>query len=98
MISIVIPFYRQIDNINLILKALERQSYQDFEITLAEDEHNEASKKHVLALIDQSPLDVSYIRQTENVGFTKTKIFNKAICYHLYHKKGYEELYKKAVI
>jgi len=39
MISVIISFYKAPDNLELLLLALERQSFDEFEVIVAEDDN-----------------------------------------------------------
>lgn len=78
-VSVIIATYRQPRNITLILQALIKQRNKHFEVIIADDDHNAHTKRYYLQLLRECPLELKYIRQTEDVGFTKTKVLNKAI-------------------
>jgi glycosyltransferase involved in cell wall biosynthesis len=62
----------------MILAALERQSFHDFEVIIADD----GSRKDVVAMINDimtaSPLHIQHVWH-DDIGFRKTKILNDAI-------------------
>ena len=77
-ISLIISFYNKIDYLKLILAALERQSFKDFEIIIADDGSRDDVVAEIKAIISDSPLSIQHLWH-EDAGFRKTKIFNKAI-------------------
>lgn len=77
-LSVVISFYNKIDNLRLLLAALERQSFRDFEVIIADDGSGSAVVNEVGQIIISSPLSLQHIWH-EDLGFRKTKILNQAI-------------------
>ena len=43
-VTLIIPFYNKLDKLNLVFAALERQTFRDFEVIIADD----GSKKDVV--------------------------------------------------
>ena len=78
MISLIISFYKRYDFLELILQSLDKQSYNNFEVIIAEDNNdpltvdfiNEARKIHSYMIL--------HISQ-EDIGFRKTRILNSAV-------------------
>jgi GT2 family glycosyltransferase len=78
MISLIIPFYKRPDFIELVFQAVERQSYRDFEVIVAEDDNAEET----LLLLEKARqlymFPIKHVSQ-EDIGFRKTKILNAAV-------------------
>lgn len=77
-VSIIISVYNKIDWLQLVLAGLERQSFKDFEVIIADDGSN---KKFIDALNtykDNSGLTIRHFWH-EDKGFRKTRILNKCI-------------------
>jgi glycosyltransferase involved in cell wall biosynthesis len=76
--SVVISFYNKIDYLRRILAALERQTFKDFEVIVADD----GSKPDVVAEVKElqktSPFPILHVWH-EDLGFRKTMILNTAI-------------------
>ena len=76
--SLVVSFYNNLEFLELILAALEIQSFSDFEVIIADD----GSSAHVLEMlsdtIERSPLSIQHVWH-EDKGFRKTTILNRAI-------------------
>ncbi len=76
--SLIISFYNRIEYLRIILAALERQTFRDFEVIVADD----GSRTEVVAEIEviklRSPIDIQHLWH-EDLGFRKTIILNKAI-------------------
>jgi cellulose synthase/poly-beta-1,6-N-acetylglucosamine synthase-like glycosyltransferase len=78
MISVVISFYKRLDFLELILLSLDKQSYKDFEIIIAEDDNDPMTVEflsRVRYLYKYNILHVSH----EDKGFRKTRILNMAV-------------------
>jgi cellulose synthase/poly-beta-1,6-N-acetylglucosamine synthase-like glycosyltransferase len=78
MISLIVSFYKRTDFLELVLQAVARQSYRDFEVVVSED--NNAAE--TLLFLDEARRRYSYpIKHVsqEDVGFRKTKILNAAV-------------------
>lgn len=78
-VSIIIAFYKNTAALELIIKALALQTYQRFEVIIAEDDNNKITKEFIDALIHSSPIHIKHVYQLEDAGFRKNKILNQAI-------------------
>ncbi|MFK8039528.1 MAG: glycosyltransferase [Crocinitomicaceae bacterium] len=78
-ISLIVSYYKNLPNLQLILEGLNIQSVKDFELIVAEDDHSEET----IAFIDKArkhyTFPIQHLTQTEDLGFRKNKILNKAI-------------------
>ena len=74
-VSIIIPLYKDLVSLKLVLEALERQSYKDFEIIIAEDDD---SPETISFLKNYTHLNIVHISQPDT-GRNKVFIQNKAI-------------------
>lgn len=78
MISVIVSIYNRLDNLDLILRALNLQTYKDFEVIVSEDNNSE----NTLAFLNQArqiySFDIKHVNQV-NLGFRKTKILNQAV-------------------
>jgi glycosyltransferase involved in cell wall biosynthesis len=77
-VSIIIAVYNKLRELRLIFAALQRQSYTDFEVLLADDGSGEAFVRGVGELVATSPFPVQHVWH-EDSGFRKTAILNKAV-------------------
>ena len=75
-VSIIIAFYKDLEALDLIFKALRRQTYKNFEVVVAED-NNAPETKAFLA--SQKGLEVMHIYHPDT-GRTKAAAQNKAVC------------------
>ena len=76
--TVVVSFYNKIEYLRLIVAALERQSFRDFEIVVADDGSRQEVVEEVKAIIHKTPLSIQHVWH-EDKGFRKTKILNEAI-------------------
>ncbi len=77
-VSLIISFYNKIDLLKLIFAALERQTFQNFEVVIADD----GSKPEVVAEIHKIQADYFFLIKHvwhEDNGWQKNIILNKAI-------------------
>jgi glycosyltransferase involved in cell wall biosynthesis len=78
VISLIISLYKRIDFLDLVLQGVERQSYRNFEVIIAEDDN----AAETVDFIDRARKRYSYpIKHVshEDIGFRKTKILNAAV-------------------
>ncbi|MDI1233020.1 MAG: glycosyltransferase, partial [bacterium] len=78
-VSIIIAFYKNLAALELIIKALTFQSFRNFEVIIAEDDNSTATKLFIDNLIKQSEISIQHVYQTEDAGFRKNQILNRAI-------------------
>jgi len=78
MISVIISFYKALDNLELMLSALQQQSFQDFEVIIAEDDNAQQTIDFLQMEKTKFHFPILHISQ-EDKGFRKCKILNKAI-------------------
>ena len=78
-VSIIIAFYKNTNALALIIKALALQTYHRFEVIIAEDDNNPATKLFIDGLIHQYNLAIKHVYQAEDAGFRKNKILNQSI-------------------
>lgn len=78
MISLIISFYKRIDFLELIFQALERQSFRDFEVIVAEDANDPQTVDFICQARYLRNYTIKHVSQ-EDIGFRKTRILNSAI-------------------
>ncbi|MDX1349895.1 MAG: glycosyltransferase [Putridiphycobacter sp.] len=77
--SLIISYYQNIPNLRLILEGLNRQSNSNFEVIIAEDDANEETISFVQEMRSVYPFVIKHVFQSEDDGFRKNKMLNKAI-------------------
>ena len=76
--SLIISFYNRIDYLKLVLAGLERQTFRNFEIILADDGSNQNVISEIESLSKQISFPFIHVWQ-EDKGFRKNRILNSAI-------------------
>jgi len=76
--SLIISVYNKPDYLKLVLAGLERQTFRNFEIIIADDGSNSAFTSEVEMLSRKSEYPLIHLWQEDN-GFRKNKILNRAI-------------------
>lgn len=79
MISLIIPYYKNISFLKLILESLALQSYRDFEVIIAEDDNLQATRDFIKNIQPQNRYSLTHVHQDADDGFRKNSILNKAI-------------------
>jgi len=77
-LSVIIAFYKNLPFLDLILSGLQRQTYDDFEVIIAEDDDAPATREYVAERSGQLPFDLKHVSQ-EDKGFRKNRILNTAV-------------------
>ena len=75
-ITLILSVYKKTRELGILLSALSRQSYKDFDIIVADDGSGEEMKNFVYGY--KSNYKITYITQ-EDIGFRKNKILNKSV-------------------
>jgi len=76
--SIIISFYNKLEYLKMIEAALQRQSFKDFEIIIADDGSRPEVVAGIQELMATSPISIQHCWH-EDIGFRKTKILNESI-------------------
>ncbi len=76
--SLIISVYNKSDYLKLVLAGLERQTFRNFEIIIADDGSDSAFTSEVEMLSRKSEYPLIHLWQEDN-GFRKNKILNRAI-------------------
>jgi glycosyltransferase involved in cell wall biosynthesis len=76
--SLIISFYNNISYLKFIIAGLERQTFKDFEIIIADDGSNQESIDRIEQLALKIPFPLKHVWQ-EDKNFRKNKILNKAV-------------------
>jgi len=78
MISLIISYYKRLDFLELILLSLDKQSYRNFEIIIAEDDNDPATVEFLSKSRHLHEFNIKHVSQ-EDKGFRKTRILNMAV-------------------
>ena len=78
-LTIIISYYKAIDNLKLILKALNNQSNRNFEVILSEDDYNENTIEFILQNNHLFFFPITHLYQKEDNGFRKNEMLNRSI-------------------
>ncbi len=76
--SLIISFYNKIEWLKLLLAALERQTFKQFEVIIADDGSSSSVLDEIPKLQAKSLLNIQHLWHPDN-GFRKTVMLNKAI-------------------
>ena len=77
-VSLIISFYNKVDYLRRILAALERQTFKDFEVIIADDGSSPEVVDAIATIRKTSAIPLQHVWH-EDIGFRKTTILNKAI-------------------
>ena len=77
-LSVIISIYNKLDNLELILLALEKQTVDSFEVIISEDNNSSETAKYIEDARKRFSFDIKHINQ-EDIGFRKTMALNKAV-------------------
>ena len=78
-ISIIISYYKALNNLKIILKGLNNQSNKNFEVILSEDDFNEETISFISQNQNLYHFNILHLHQTEDIGFRKNIMLNKCI-------------------
>lgn len=77
-ISIITSIYNQLENLKLILRALEEQSFKDFEFIIVEDDDNPETGEYIESVRANFSYPITHI-PTPRTFFKRNLIFNKGL-------------------
>lgn len=78
-LTLIISYYKALDKLKLILKALNQQSTRNFEVIISEDDNNFETIDFILKCKDMYAFKITHIYQPKDDGFRKNEMLNKAI-------------------
>jgi len=76
--TVILSFYKRIDYLKLLLAGFERQSFNEFEIIIADDGSPLDISKQIESISSQSSFTLKHVWH-EDLGFRKNKILNSAV-------------------
>jgi glycosyltransferase involved in cell wall biosynthesis len=77
-LSVIVAFYKNIPFLDLIFKGLQKQTYTDFEVIVAEDDDAAATVEYLRTQSALMPFPILHVSQKDD-GFRKDEILNKAV-------------------
>jgi len=77
-VSVIISYYKNKINLNLILKALQNQSETNFEVIVSEDDYNEDTFTFLENCKKDYNFPIKHTNQDKDVGFRKNMMLNKS--------------------
>ena len=78
-LTVIISYYKALDNLKIILKALNNQSCSDFEVIISEDDYNEETISFLNKSNDIYTFQIIHLNQKEDQGFRKNMMLNKCL-------------------
>ncbi len=78
-LSVIISYYKNLPNLQLLLEGLENQSDDNFDVMISEDDHNSETMTFIAQQEDNYSFAISHIYQEEDLGFRKNMMLNRAI-------------------
>lgn len=78
MISLIISFYKRLDFLELIFQSLDKQSFKNFEVIVAEDSNDQETIEFFTNTRLNHSYSILHVSQ-EDIGFRKNKILNEAL-------------------
>lgn len=79
VLSVILSYYRHLENLKLILKALDRQSEQGFEVILSEDDNNPETVDFLKQHGKSYGFDLVHLHQEVDDGFRKCAMLNRSV-------------------
>lgn len=78
-ISVIIAYYDNLPNLEILLDAFNKQTFKDFELIIAEDNNDPITEPFLQSKRKQYFFPILHVNQEEKIGFRKTTMLNKAI-------------------
>lgn len=78
-LSIIISYYKNLDNLKLILAALDAQSCKCFEVIVSEDDNNQETIDFFAEHKSNYSYPIIHLNQHADIGFRKNMMLNKSI-------------------
>jgi glycosyltransferase involved in cell wall biosynthesis len=77
-LSLIISFYNKIELLKLVFASLERQTFNDFEVVIADDGSKQEVVDEIQSIINNYHFPIRHVWH-EDDGWQKNKILNKAV-------------------
>lgn len=85
-LSIIISYYKNLENLTIILDALKRQTCRDFEVIVSEDDCNNETKQYIEDVKKEVFFPILLVHQDVDCGFRKNMMLNKSLLRAKYEK------------
>ncbi len=76
--SLIISYYKRTDYLGLVFAGLEKQSFRNFEVIIADDGSDEPNVRKIENMGTNFPFKLLHLWH-EDIGFRKNRILNRAI-------------------
>jgi GT2 family glycosyltransferase len=77
-ITVIISVYKKVRELEILLKALAKQSYMNFDVIIADDGSGKPMQDFIDEFRKECNYEITFLTQ-EDIGFRKNKILNDAI-------------------
>lgn len=78
-VSLIVSYYKNESNLKLIFKGLNRQSFRDFEVIVAEDDSNASTVHFIESQQKNVNFPIVLLSQKQDDGFRKNQMLNRAL-------------------
>lgn len=78
-LSVILAYYNKLSTLELVLDAFNRQTYNDFELIIAEDDNNPETQDFIRIRKDSFSYPIIHLKQEKKKGFRKTRMLNRAV-------------------
>jgi len=78
-LTVIISYYKAIDNLKVILNALNHQSCKNFEVIISEDDFNEETIQFIKKFKDSYCFPITHLNQKVDNGFRKNSMLNQSV-------------------
>lgn len=78
-LTVIISYYKSLENLRLILKGLAMQSLLNFEVILSEDDNNPETDQFIKKEASKYPFCIIHLNQAKDDGFKKASMLNRCI-------------------
>lgn len=79
MLTVIVSYYKNTANLELILLGFEQQSDNRFEVIISEDDCDEDSRIYIEQAKSRFSFPIQHLKQNKDDGFRKNEMLNKSI-------------------
>jgi glycosyltransferase involved in cell wall biosynthesis len=77
--NLIVPFYKNYDTIEALLRSIQDQDYKDFDVTIVVDGEDERAGKQLTAYLDEGKYSFNLEMLNENSGASKARNYGAGI-------------------